>query len=302
MEIDIRDKENITHDDILRLNFIKSSSAYFFRKHFQEGLRSRLMQVLNPAEVALETTGIMNEGIKWFPPAQPLYMLRLFKNRFESFSDVEQEIQNFKIIQKYLPKNHYADSQEMIVSYFISGGYEILLCGLQEYVEGQIFDPWREDAQDRLTAYYSERPSAKQSVSAFVESVNASALSFVHHIKLMIQQAGYVPDLAGSGNIRITEDGCMKLVDINNISRICFDHRIRLDDKGYPVCDKSIEALSKIEAYFSGRRPNRRESIYQLFLTRERMLSVREFEKTFHEHTSASGNYPRIGADRDNRV
>jgi hypothetical protein len=294
MEIDIRDKEDITHGDIIRLNFVKSSSGYFFRKHFQEGLRSRLMQVLNPAEVALETAGIMMEGIKWFPLAHPLFMLRLFKKRFESLNDVEQEIQHFKIIQKYLPKNHYADSQEIIVPYFISGRHEILLCGLQEYVEGLTVDPWREDTRARLTAHYKERLSAEHSLQAFVECVNTSALSFVHHIKRMIQHAGYVPDLAGSGNIRITENGCMKLVDINNISRICFDHRIRLDDKGYPVCDKSIEALSKIEAYFSGECPNRHASIYRLFLNRERMMNVRELEKKFHEKTSAFGNYPRL--------
>jgi hypothetical protein len=296
MEIDIRDKENITHEDILRLNFVKRPSRYFFRKHFREGLRSRLMQVLHPKDVEAETKGVFQQSIQWFPLAKPLKMLRIFKERFKTSAEVQQEIHHFKIVQRYLPLHHYAVSQEFIVSYFSSGKYDLLLCGLQEFVEGESLDPWRENSVDRLRAYFSSCAAPQTNLPALLETVKAAASSFVEHIKLMIQKAACIPDLSGTGNIRITGTGCMKLVDINNISRVSFDHHIRLDDKGYPACDKSIQALSKIEQHLLGRRTLPCEPIYQLFLDPHRLSHVKSHEKRFHESTSATGNYPRLAS------
>ena len=294
MGIDIRDKENITHEDIIRLNFIKSPSRYFFRKHFREGLRSRLMQVLYPEDVEAETKGVLQQDVRWFPLAQPLKMLRIFKKRFQTSEDVHKEIHNFKIVQKYLPLRHYAASQEFLVPYFFAGKYDLLLCGLQEYVQGETLDPWREDSIDRLTAYFGDRIADQNSLATLLKTLKASALSFVEHMKIMIQKAGYIPDLAGVGNIRITETGSMKLVDINNITPVSFDHHIQLDDKRYPACDKSMEALSRIEEYITGRHKLPSEPLYRLFLDPERMSQVKIHEKRFHETTSASGNYPRL--------
>jgi hypothetical protein len=294
MEIDIRDKENITHEDILGLNFIKRPAEFFFRKHFREGLRSRLMQVLYPNDVEAETRGVFHQGVRWFPLAQPFRMLRIFKERFKTFTNVQQEIQNFKIVQKYLPRHHYAASQEFLVPYFISGKYDLLLGGLQEFVEGEALDPWREDSVDRLKAYFNARATAQSNLPAFIEALKAGASSFVEHMKTMIHKAGYIPDLAGTGNIRITGAGRVKLIDINNISRVFFDHRIRLDDKGYPACDKSIQALFNIEQHILGKRKPPDDPLYRLFLDPHRLHQVTAHEKRFHEINSAAGNYPPL--------
>jgi hypothetical protein len=294
MGIDIRDKQDITHEDILGLNFIKKSCRFFFRKHFREGLRSRLMQVLDPRDVEAETKGVIQNGMRWFPLAQPVMMLRIFKERFQTSQALQEEIQDFKMLQKYLPVRHYALSQEFVVPYFTSGRHEMILCGLQEFVEGETLDPWREDSMDRLKTHFEDLTAAPDGMQVFVDTVRASASSFVNHLKIMIHKAGLIPDLAGIGNIRVTADGNMKLVDINNISPLTFDHHIRLDDRDYPVCDKSIEALSKIELHLAGKDEVPDEPIYRLFLDRERMAHVKALEKRFHETTSAAGSYPRL--------
>jgi hypothetical protein len=221
-------------------------------------------------------------------------MLRIFKERFRTSKGVQKEIQNFKVVQKYLPPDNYAASQEFIVPYFFSGKYEILLCGLQEFVDGETLDPWREDSRDHLMAHLNGCIADPNSMKVLHETVQASASTFVKHMKRMIQKAGYIPDLAGTGNIRVTAAGDIKLVDINNISRVSFDHHIRLDDKRYPVCDKSIEALSRIELHLTGRSKVPDEPIYRLFLDRERMAQVKALEKRFHETASTSGSYPSL--------
>jgi hypothetical protein len=103
-----------------------------------------------------------------------------------------------------------------------------------------------------------------------------------------------VPDLAGIGNILITPSGMIKLVDINNLSRLCFDHQIHLDDKGYPVCDKSIDVLSQFEKNILGKHNHTDDPLYTFFLDPQRMKTVRALEKTFYESTSAKGNYPPV--------
>jgi hypothetical protein len=252
------------------------------------------MQVLSPKDVEAETRGVLLQGVRWFPLAHPLKMLRIFKERFQTSEDVHKEIQNFKIVQQYIPLRHYAVSQEFLVPYFISGKYDLLLCGLQEYVQGETLDPWRTDSIDRLEACFGGRMADQNNLPSLIETVTASASSFVEHMKIMIQKAGYIPDLAGTGNIRITGTGSMKLVDINNISPVSFDHHIHLDDKKYPACDKSIEALFKIEQYILGRNKLPSDPLYRLFLDPGRMSQVKTHEKRFHETTSATGNYPRL--------
>ena len=95
----------------------------------------------------------------------------------------------------------------------------------------------------------------------------------------MILQTNRVPDLAGVGNLILTRSGNIKLVDINNISRVSFDRTIPLDDRGYPVCDKSIEALSLLERKLTGRSLDGRDIIYNTFLDPERMKDVKEIVK-----------------------
>jgi hypothetical protein len=98
----------------------------------------------------------------------------------------------------------------------------------------------------------------------------------------MISEVRFIPDLAGAGNLIVTRTGHVKLVDINNISPVAFDDAIPLDDKGYPVCDKSIEALALMEAKFLGRAIDGNEAVYRHFLDPARLERVRDHEAAFH--------------------
>ncbi len=107
-------------------------------------------------------------------------------------------------------------------------------------------------------------------------------------------KTGTIPDLAGVGNLIMTPLGIVKLVDINNISRLSMDHHIPIDDKGYPVSDKSIQALFQIETKILGRPEDPVDSLYCFFLDPRRMADVRQLETAFHKETAHSGNYPSV--------
>jgi len=288
MTIDIRDKPTLSHDDIIRLNFIKYPSRYFFRNHFREGLRSRLIQVLKLSDVALETRGILQHGICMFPIAQPVAMLRIFKNKFSSLSDIQKEIDNYKILQQWLSKFHYAVSSEFMVDYIRGRHKSILLCGLQEYVQGESVDPWHANARLKIEGI------VKRSPEGTLETALENLASFVNCIKNIIMKTGTIPDLAGVGNLIMTALGIVKLVDINNISKLSMDHHIPVDDKGYPVSDKSVQALFQIETQILGRTKNPADTLYGFFLDPKRMKAVRELETSFHQITAHTGNYPSV--------
>jgi hypothetical protein len=91
-----------------------------------------------------------------------------------------------------------------------------------------------------------------------------------------------VPDLAGVGNLLLTPEGKVKLVDINNISKVSFGSGIPIDDKGYPVCDKSIQALSLLEQKILAKAINKKDPVYKTFLESQRMRRVKALEDKFH--------------------
>ena len=256
MTTDIRDKPTLSHDDIVGLNFIKHPSRYFFRNHFREGLRSRLIQVLKLSDVALETRGILQQGIYMFPIAQPVAMLRIFKNKFSSLRDIQKEIDNYKILRQWLSESHYAVSSEFMVDYTRGRDKSILLCGLQEYVHGESVDPWHANALLKIEGI------VKGTHAEALKTALENLASFVNCIKNIILKTGAIPDLAGVGNLLMTPLGIVKLVDINNISRLSLDHHIPVDDKGYPVSDKSVQALFQIETRILGH--SRRYSRYPI--------------------------------------
>ena len=103
----------------------------------------------------------------------------------------------------------------------------------------------------------------------------------------MIAEVRHVPDLAGAGNLVVTKAGQIKLVDINNISAVVFDADILLDDKGYPVCDKSIEALALLEQKITGQAVDPREALYRFFLAPERRRRVTRQEEAFYRREEA---------------
>jgi hypothetical protein len=295
MPEDVRDKPFIDHDDVIGLNFISTTVPYLFRRHFRQGLRSHILEVLKPSDVKLEKTGIAAGGATWFPRAKPYKMFRIFRTRLKSLDHAIQEIERVKLVEKYLFPDYLARSNEIIVDYFSPGGRDLVLCGLQEYVEGEILDPW--SILDRallLPAMYDDlcrnvnQPAANK--YKWVRTAREKGAFFVDKVKQMICETQHVPDLAGVGNIIMVRSGAIKLVDINNVCRVSFDSHIALDDRGYPVCDKSIEALSIIECKVAGRTIDRNEALYKVFLDPERKKEVKHLEDIFYSRIKSLGN------------
>jgi hypothetical protein len=296
MSEDVRNKTTLTADDVYRLNFIRHPGTYVFRRHYRQGLRSHIMEVLDPQAVAREKNGVVSDGIKWFPKAKPLKMLRIFRTHFDSIKNAREELHRVVIVASYLGPSRYARSNEFLVSYQCNGRYETLLCGLQEYVEGLNIEPWgflnpERLADNLLRPRLGSLSSSGTEKGAMVARIRRSAESFVHHVKKMIFSTGLIPDLAGDGNLVLTDTGNIKLVDINNISPVLFTPRIYLDEKGYPVCDKSVEALFEIERNLAGHMPDKNNHLYKTFLDPGRMYSVSAIEKDFHRHLN-SENIP----------
>jgi hypothetical protein len=288
MPEDIRDKPYITHADVVGLNFVNPSPPYVFRRHHRQGLRSHVMEVLHPADLALETDGAMIDGVRHFPKATPRRIFRLFRTRLQSARKALTEIERVKIVEEYLAPDYLARSNEFIVDYQGPEGKELMLCGLQEYVPGKIVDPWNllQDERFMNDLYNSLCKTTDPSDAArqcWIGKTRRQAWQFVSKIKQMIHETKYIPDLAGLGNLIMTPSGRIKLVDINNISRVYFDTTIRLDDRGYPVCDKSIEALAMFERKILGHPVDESDAIYGTFLIARRMQEVAVLEKQFYQ-------------------
>jgi hypothetical protein len=288
MEEDIREKVDIRSEDITGLNFIRDTGCYLFRRHYRQGLRSRIMAVLDAADVRRETVGHRVDGIQVFPRAYPKKMLRIFTSRFDRLDEALEEARIYKVIEASLGAGHVAASSEFIVSYRRAGHRpEILLCGLQDYVAGEILDPWGFVRKNHLEGL-CRSVQAKQGVPGddalvdLIQSARTSAGDLVDRLKKMILDAGCIPDLSGIGNLILTAAGDLVLVDINNVSRVVFDDLIRTDDKGYPVCDKSIEVLAILERRLLGRTIDMEEPIYHRFLDPGRMQQVGLLEEKFY--------------------
>ncbi len=296
MTEDIREKPSLSADDVLQLNFIRQPGRYVFRRHYRQGLRSHIMEVLDPDDVAREKSGVVSDGIKWFPRAKPLKMLRIFRTRFQCRREASAELQRVIMVATYLGTEGFARSNEFLVSYLWACHHDILLCGLQEYVEGLNIEPWGYLNADRLAdnllrPRLGSRGAPTLGRSALVARIRLSAEMFTDRIKRMICEIGYIPDLAGDGNLVLTDGGDIKLVDINNISPVFFGSRIYVDDKGYPVCDKSVEALAEIEKSLASRSPDLCDPIYRTFLDSGRMLAVSGIEREFHRSAASSQPY-----------
>jgi hypothetical protein len=298
LQEDVRDEPRLDHEDVLRLNFIRNPGVFLYRRHYRAGLRSHIMEVLNPEDVEREKEGVIIDGLKHFPKAGPLKMLRVFRKRFNDLKDAEEELRNVKILEKFLGPDCVARSDEFLVHYARKDRYEIIICGLQEYVEGEILDPWSHLDKIYLVSLLShmgfERHNESEAiVDKWVRRVREHGVKLVEKLRQMILQTNRVPDLAGVGNLILTRSGNIRLVDINNISMVSFDRTIPIDDRGYPVCDKSIEALSLLERKLTGRSLAGRDIIYNTFLDPERMKDVKKIEKKFHtlltEDRAASG-------------
>lgn len=287
MTVDVREKACLNHEEVLSLNFIIDPGIYLFRRHHRQGLRSHIMEVLQRNDVERERKGAVIDGIRWFPRAKPIKMLRIFRTKFKTLEEASEEIRTVKIIEKYLAPDHVAESDEFLVDYVMEGKRDFILCGLQDYVEGEILDPWSPITREHLAELFSRmnidpRDASEMTTELLIQRVQKKIENFIKRVKRMILEANHVPDLAGVGNLLITAVGDIKLVDINNISKVSFEPTIKIDDKGYPVCDKSIEALSLLEQKILASPIDMAETVYRTFLDAQRMREVKVLEERFH--------------------
>ncbi len=287
MKEDVREKASLNHQEVVGLNFIREPGAYFFRRHYKQGLRSHVMEVLRRDEVERERVGVVIEGVRWFPKAKPINMLRIFRTKFNGLDEALEEVKRVKIIEKYLAPDHVAMSDEFLVDYIMDGKRDFILCGLQEAVEGEILDPWGPITKEHLAELFSRMgrdatDTSDLSTERLVKRARKRVNKFIEGVKRMALEANHVPDLAGVGNLLLTPEGEVKLVDINNISRVSFGPTIPIDDKGYPVCDKSIQALSLLEQKVLDKAINKEGAVYKTFLDSQRMRDVKVLEDKFH--------------------
>ncbi len=286
MTEDIRDKASADPRDLTALNFVREHVPYVFRRHFRQGLRSHVLEVLDPGDVRAEQDGRIRDGIREFPRARPIRMFRVFRKRFRDLDDGLGEIRKVKTVERFLAPDFMARSHEFLVDYAHDGVRDILLCGLQEYVEGEALDLWSplgKDLLDEITARVHAWASGPRilPLDRFRERARERAATFVDRIKRMVHQAASIPDLAGVSNLILTPKGSIKLVDINNVSPVSFSPHLFLDDKGYPICDTSVQALALLEQNILDRPPDRNERLYGVFLDPERIRRVRDAQKAF---------------------
>ncbi len=274
----------ITGEEVRALNFINASTSHHFRRHFRQGLRSHIFEVLDAGDVFKETQGEMIDGVRWFPRAVPKKMLRILRTRFSCLDQVLDEIKKYALILKLLGPDLIAVSQEFIVEYTGSGRSEIVLCGLQEYVQGKVFDPWNLHGDIPLKTFYKTHFSGEMSEKSWMARAHEVIDVFVRRTRKMIMENGYIPDLAGNGNLLFTAQGEFKLVDINNIIEARCDGTIALDDKKYPSCDKSVEVLAILEQKILKNKNFPDDDLYGHFLTLERRARVRQIEETFYQN------------------
>jgi hypothetical protein len=287
MKEDVREKASLNHDEVVALNFVRDPGTYLFRRHYKQGLRSHVMEVLQRDDVERERSGVVIEGVRWFPKARPIKMLRIFRTKFSGLAQALEEVRRVKIIERYLAPDHVAMSDEFLVDYIMDGKRNFILCGLQEAVEGEILDPWSPITEAHLTELFSRMgrdPAETRDMDTerLVTRARKRVHKFIQGVKRMVSEANHVPDLAGIGNLLLTPEGEVKLVDINNISRVSYGPAISIDDKGYPVCDKSIQALALLEQKILDKPIRKEEAVYNTFLDPQRMRRVKALEDKFH--------------------
>ena len=296
MTQDIRDQPYLNEKDFLALNFVKRPGRYVFRRYYRQGLRSHIMEVVHLKDMKNEAKGIILHGLRSYPKAVPLKMFRIFRTKFETLEQARKELARFKTVVTYLAPEHMAMSEEFLVTYNMQKKRVILLCGLQEFVRGVLLDPWSHLDEGHLITLrdnmgWQANNGAIPEKDQWICRVRKKAESLVQRIKKMVREAKHIPDLAGVGNLLLTRSGAIKLVDINNISRVSFDKAISVDDRGYPVCDKSIQALALLERKLLTRPLDKTDPVYEGFLDPVRIKEVQAKEEAFNFAIAPSSSY-----------
>lgn len=285
--IDIRDRKNPGADEIFALNFINISSPFRFRKYYRSGLRSHIFEVLLSEDLDKEINGIIEDGIRIYPRARPIKMFRIFRNYFKKIEDIFTEIKKYNLLLDVLGQDYIAISEEFIVDYTQTSKSSILLCGLQEYINGEILDPWKAFNIEHL----KHLPfSCRQNIDSdkFSTTVRKNLNRFTYRIREMISSYNYIPDLAGVGNLIVTPDGGLKLVDINNIVPVRFEKTVPLDDRGYPACDVSIQVLFMLETNLLNKNMDPGDPLAEFFLAKERKERVNRLERNFYKRIEST--------------
>lgn len=283
---DIRDCDRIEHADIRALNFIREDAPYVFRRHFRTGLRSRIIEVLEADAVTRETRGVMVDGVRCFPRARPVKMLRIFRARFEDLAQGLRETRRLKRVERWLAPEFVAVSEEFFVDYRCGGRRQILLCGLQDHVHGAALDPWQAVCPgylERIHGQVEDETGTRMGFAQFEQRLKANLDAFVTAVRRLMEREKILPDLAGVRNLVVDMDARLRLVDINNIQDLVFGDTIVLDDKGYPVLDKSLEALDLLACQFLGRHDLRDDARLAIFFAPDRKARV---EALAHSVTS----------------
>lgn len=278
---DILDKTSFTGEEVRQLNFISDLPTYHFRKHYRQGLRSHIIEVLSTADVLKESNGEIIDGIRMFPRAVPKHMLRILRTRFTTLDQALNEGKRYALLEKFLDPALIARSDEFIVDYIGPEKNAIILCGLQEYVAGAIFDPWSLSHHIPFEAFFRSKFPKEKLKNDCIQNALSSIATFIEQIRNMIVQSRCIPDLAGYGNLLLKPNGEIKLVDINNIIKIEENDTIFLDDKHYPSCDKSVEVLAILEHVILKTRSLLDDPLYAFYLSAERRERVSKLEKDF---------------------
>lgn len=281
---DIRDCDRIQHADILALNFIRGDAPYVFRRHFRTGLRSRIIEVLEADAVGRETRGVPMNGVRCFPRARPVKMLRIFRTRFENLDQGLCETRRLKRVEHWLAPAFVAVSEEFYVDYCRDGRRQILLCGLQDYIHGTALDPWQAVCPgylERLHHQFTAEIGARMELARFEEGLRENLDAFVAAVRNLMERENILPDLAGVRNLVVDADTRLRLVDINNIQDLDCGDTLVLDDKRYPVLDKSIEALDLLAFHLLGRRDLRDDALLARFFTPARRSQVEAAARRF---------------------
>lgn len=278
---DIRDQAHLSGEAVRQLNFIKASDIYEFRKYYRSGLRSHIFEVLLKTDVEKENAGILEDGIRIFPRAVPKKMFRIFRSRFSSKEEIFREIQHYNILLTYLGDGFIARSEEFITDYRVGETSGILLCGLQEYVAGEILDPWRLNSTLSIRALLETMPGTGSN-DRLLKTALDNIRTFTTGIRQLIADTGIIPDLAGVGNLILTPAAGICLVDINNIVPLKPDDTIHLDDKGYPACDVSVQVLFILEKELLGIPGDDADPLHRIFLNPERKARVKKIEQAFY--------------------
>lgn len=265
------------------INFLRVPEHYHLRRHFRAGLRSQLLELIPNKDLEKETHGILANGIRTFPRARPIKMVRVLKNRFNSCAAALEEIKKYRVLLASLGSYFVAQSEEFIVEYREKNQNHILLCGLQEYIEGTTLNPWHLSDERSLEHFYISNPETTP--KKFTRQAVSDIKGFVGAITAMVEQTGLIPDLAGDGNLMLSPEGRLKLVDINNIIKITQGPEIQLDDKGYPCCDKSMEVLSILGNKIARIPPPfSKDPFLGKFFDLERRQKVNELEQAFYQN------------------